>query len=281
MILLPVEDNHAVQNFDRIKIMTERFYGTAPYSVVVVHGGPGAPGEMMPVAKELSKSFGVIEQIQTADSVAGQVAELKQVIEEKADSPIVLVGWSWGAWLALITTSRNPELVRKLILVSSGPFEQRYAEGIMTTRLSRLENDEKLRTEDILGRLNNGEKVSGDEFSAFGELMSKTDSYDPLPNDNSNSLPPNPEIYEKVWKEAEELRKSGKLLESAANIKCPVIVIHGDYDPHPFEGVQEPLSKVLKDVKFVTLTNCGHTPWQEKQAKGKFFKILTEEIQSG
>ena len=27
-------------------------------------------------------------------------------------------------------------------------------------------------------------------------------------------------------------------------IKCPVVAIHGDYDPHLAEGVREPLSRV-------------------------------------
>jgi len=32
-----------------------RKYGNRPYEVALVHGGPGAAGEMAPVAKELSK----------------------------------------------------------------------------------------------------------------------------------------------------------------------------------------------------------------------------------
>lgn len=36
-----------------------RIYGKAPYSIVVIHGGPGAPGQVAPVARELSENFGV------------------------------------------------------------------------------------------------------------------------------------------------------------------------------------------------------------------------------
>jgi hypothetical protein len=52
-----------------------RKYGKSPYEVAVVHGGPGAPGEMAPVAKELSLLTGVLEPLQTADSLEGQVRE--------------------------------------------------------------------------------------------------------------------------------------------------------------------------------------------------------------
>ena len=62
-----------------------RIYGKPPFSVAVVHGGPGAPGEMKPVAEELSKNFGVIEPLQTASSVEGQIEELKKVIAKRKE----------------------------------------------------------------------------------------------------------------------------------------------------------------------------------------------------
>ena len=74
--------------------------------------------------------------------------------------------------------------------------------------------------------------------------------------------------------EAELLRRTGELLEMGRRISCPVVAIHGDWDPHPAEGVAEPLSSVLKSFEFILLANCGHTPWVEKMAKDKFYSIL-------
>ena len=39
------------------------------YKVALVHGGPGAPGSIAPVARELSKTCGVLEPLQTRASV--------------------------------------------------------------------------------------------------------------------------------------------------------------------------------------------------------------------
>ena len=36
-----------------------RMYGNKPYVVAVIHGGPGALGEMAPVARELSLNTGI------------------------------------------------------------------------------------------------------------------------------------------------------------------------------------------------------------------------------
>jgi pimeloyl-ACP methyl ester carboxylesterase len=86
------------------------------------------------------------------------------------------------------------------------------------------------------------------------------------------------DIFQRVWKDAGELRRSGKLLELGKHIKCPVAAIHGDYDPHPAEGVQKPLSAILKRFRFILLPNCGHKPWIERKAKEEFFRILEEEL---
>jgi pimeloyl-ACP methyl ester carboxylesterase len=84
--------------------------------------------------------------------------------------------------------------------------------------------------------------------------------------------------YQSVWAEAAAMRKSGELLAIASKIKCPVVAIHGDYDPHPLEGVKIPLAGNLKDFRVVLLNNCGHSPWKENYAKAEFFEILKNEL---
>ena len=253
-----------------------RKYGQKPFGIAVIHGGPGAPGEMAPVARELSKNMGVLEPLQTANSVDGQVLELKNVLEKHSNPPLILVGFSWGAWLSYIFTARYPLLVKKLILIGSGPFEDKYTVKIMETRLNHLNADDKKEALSLLSALDSG-TTKGNDFARFGELMGKADAFDSLPYD-SEVLPCSPNIYQQVWGEAVKLRSSGELLKLGASIQCPVVAIHGDYDPHPAAGVKEPLSRVLKDFRFILLENCGHCPWRERQAKQNFYDALRKEI---
>src|SRR5262245_32734300 len=104
-----------------------RMYGAAPFGVAVLHGGPGAPGTMAPVARELADERGVLEPLQTAASLQGQVDELRTVLEAHAALPATLIGSSWGAMLGFIFAAYHPAAVKKLILVGSGVYEQRYA----------------------------------------------------------------------------------------------------------------------------------------------------------
>ncbi len=54
----------------------------------------------------------------------------------------------------------------------------------------------------------------------------------------------------------------------------------GDYDPHPAEGVEQPLAAVLTDFRFILLRNWGHLPWLERETRDKFYEILTAELRS-
>ena len=65
--------------------------------MAVIHGGPGAAGEMAAVANELASNWGILEPLQTATSLQGQVEELKTVLEKNASLPVILIGFSWGA----------------------------------------------------------------------------------------------------------------------------------------------------------------------------------------
>jgi pimeloyl-ACP methyl ester carboxylesterase len=255
-----------------------RVYGNSPFKVAVIHGGPGAPGSMAPVALKLSTQQGVLEPLQTADSLDGQVLELKMVLEENANLPITLIGSSWGAWLSFILSARYPELVQKIILIGSGPFDEKYAADIMETRLSRL-NAEERKEVHFLTEILNG-PAAGDKnrtLARLGKLLIKADAFDPSTLD-TETIECRYDIHIGVWREASALRSSGKLLELGKQIKCPVVAVHGDYDPHPPEGVQRPLSATVEDFRFILITNCGHYPWIETGARERFFEILKENL---
>ena len=255
-----------------------RKYGKAPFSIAVVHGGPGAAREMALVARELSSGWGIMEPIQTAASLEGQVEELKTVLENNGHLPVTLAGFSWGAWLSFIVAAHYPAIIKKLILVGSGPYEEKYAARIQETRLSRLNEKEGAEFESAIGILNDpAAEDKNTALARLGALASKTDAYDPemdKPEENDCQA----DIFQGVWADAVELRSSGQLLELGKDIKCPVVAIHGDYDPHPAEGIQKPLSVILKSFRFILLKNCGHKPWIEHQARDEFFRMLKEEI---
>ena len=191
-----------------------------------------------------------------------------------------MIGWSWGAMLGFIFTAKYPRMVKKLILVGSAVFEQKYAEKIMEKRLNRLDKEERMEIQILAEDLNNPlikDKEKDILMSRFGKLLFKSDSYDPLPYKNE-VLEYQYHIFRNVWKDAEELRSSVDLLKMGEKIQCPVAAIHGEYDPHPYQGVLEPLSRIIKDFHFILLEKCGHYPWFEREASDKFYDILKKKL---
>ncbi len=244
-----------------------RQYGDTPARTVVLHGGPGGAGEIEPLARELGRrGYAVLEPFQTMHSVGEQVDELRSQIEEHCTSPVDLIGWSWGAWLGCLLAAQHGNLVRKLILVGSGPFEAQYSSAIRTTKNSRFTNKERAELKAI-------NLIGEDAVARFIELSDVADTYErdasPQPSVSFDRT-----IHAAVWPEADGMRRSGALLDAVTTIQCPVLAIHGDYDPRPSAGVEVPLKAALPTAQFVQLEQCGHKPWQEIHAKDAFYRLV-------
>lgn len=260
-----------------------RLYGNTPHNIAVIHGGPGAPGSVAAIARELSKkNYGIIEPIQTKRTLEGQVLELHEVLRNQGEGPTTLIGHSWGAWLAYIFATRFPTMVKKLILVSSGPFEDKFVNKLQENRLSRLTDEETEEFHFLLSNLNDTTGEDKDNYlSRLGEIVSKTDDYQviPIETDITDLIKTEGDTYSSVWNEATKMRASGELIELSKLIECPVLAIHGDYDPHPEEGVRIPLTENLDNFRFILLEKCGHSPWKEKYAKDRFYGIILNELE--
>ena len=248
-----------------------RRHGYSPFSTVVLHGGPGAPGSAQGLAAGLGTLCGVLEPFQTENTVEDLLSELTETLQRYADPPVTLIGHSWGAWLGFLFAARHPEAVHKLILVSSGPFEDRYVPLITKTRMERMGPEGRSLFHKIFES-----PLSDAQLKKIGALVAKADAFNPLPEEKGAE--PDAAQYQAVWGQAQALRTSGTLLGASKFIRCPVTAIHGAWDPHPAAGVKEPLEKALKDFHFFLLEKCGHEPWRERFARDAFFKILKTEV---
>lgn len=256
-----------------------RTYGSEPYDVVLLHGGPGGPGSLETISRRLSISFGIIEPLITSLSIKEQIEDLNSLIIHNSSKPMSFIGHSWGAWLCLLYASAFPDLVKKIIMIGAPPFEDKYVHKIEETRLSRLTENERKEFLLAENQLTDLHSQTGYLSSAFINLLTKTDVFEALPDETIDSKF-YPSVYERVWTEALQMRSSGKLIEVIKEIKCPVVAIHGDFDPHPAEGVKNPLTEILPNFRFNLIERCGHYPWKEKYGKDILYKIFYKEMGS-
>ncbi|MCK4749504.1 MAG: alpha/beta hydrolase, partial [Bacteroidales bacterium] len=181
-------------------------------------------------------------------------------------------------WLSLLLAGRYPDQVLKLILVASAPFEDYYVPGITKTRINRLDKEEGNMLSEQVKKIQQGEKETQNAiFCEIAGILKKADAYSPA-GDNNEHVNMDYSMYRSIWPEAEKLRSSGELLDMASEVRCPVLAIHGDHDPHPAEGVRIPLEGIIRDFRFILLPKCGHEPWTERYAEKKFIQLLEKEI---
>ena len=264
-----------------VRVPGLRRYGAPPFRVAVLHGGPGAPGYVAPVAARLADRRGVLEPLQLAPSVTGQLDELDALLAEgDAVEPVTLVGHSWGAVLGYLFAAHHPDRVRRLLLVASAPFDEAAGEATLATRLTRLDADDRQVAETARAVLADAGSSPAARAAAMAEvdrLFGRVDSWDPITLD-VGALTDRPDVYDAVWREVRAMRANGELVALGTRIRCPVLGIHGDYDPHPADGVRRPLAPVLADFRWVELAHCGHTPWLEREAAGPFFELVEAEL---
>lgn len=252
-----------------------RFYGNAPYRICLVHGGPGAIGSLKGFAKELSERSdkGVVEAIQSKYSIPELIEELHTQIQDNLSEGVTLIGHSWGAWLVILYAERYPEGIGSIVLVGCPPLEDKYVGEISSRRFGNLTEENRV----ILQRLID-QNATAEDFRRMPMILEKSDNYSliNLPDDSADSA--DNRMYNMVWKEAAQLRTEGILLDAFTKVKANLYLIQGAIDPHPFEGVIEPLKEIGRPCESYLLEKCGHSPYLEKYAREEFYHIIIDSI---
>lgn len=253
-----------------------RHYGTHGPKVLLLHGGPGAAGYLSPVAMQLKDSFQVIEPFQQRSrpgktlTVADHVSDLLDLVNDECpQEPPALVGHSWGAMLALAFAAAHPESAGPLVLIGCGSFDTAARERMNAVRRERLGPDLKER----MTRLEATVKDPDKRLAIFGRWMQEADSYD-LVIRRQETLEFDAAGHEQTWADMMRLQEEGVYPAAFAAIKGPVVMLYGNYDPHPGEMIFDGLRKYMPQLEYRQWEKCGHYPWLERAARDDFLAVL-------
>ncbi len=264
---------------DEQQLIPVKRYGPDGRSVVVVHGGPGAPGGASLLAQALADPLQVLEPWQRMSSdtpltVAQHIEDVANVIahEIPGESP-ALVGESWGAMLALAFTSEHPDRVSALVLVGCGTFDREARERLQSTLAERTteELQEQLaqlatRVPDENERAAQAHALSDHLYAysrAVGEPLAKIDL----------------KGHTESWSDMVRLQEAGLYPAAFRTITCPVLMLHGSYDPHPGGLIRDGLQQFIPHLEYTEFDRCGHAPWIEEHARRRFLSTLRSWLQ--
>jgi pimeloyl-ACP methyl ester carboxylesterase/GNAT superfamily N-acetyltransferase len=244
-------------------------------TVVLVHGGPGAPGSLAPLARDLARECRVVEPYQRRSggqplTVDRHVADLEEILNEScADARATVVGHSWGAMLALIHAAAHPGRIASLVLVGCGTFD-REARAEFQARLDRR-IDRALR--ERLERLEAEEPDPDARLARTANLLLPAYSRDPtvsrLEGERCDARG-----HRETWSSYLELEARGFVPAAFAAIDVPVLMLHGADDPHPGATIRGSLERHLPRIEYRELARCGHYPWIERAVRPELLEVL-------
>jgi proline iminopeptidase len=191
------------------------------------------------------------------------VEDLGAVVTEFGLEPLSIVGYSWGAMLALLYTieqRKNPHLVppARLALLSPAPLTLQYRRAFEAEFNRRQQVPEIQHSREALARSGLREKDPAAYRQRAFELSVAGYFADPSKARDLTPFRVVGRVQQSVWDSLENFDLIGDL----EGIKTPSIVIHGRDDPIPLASSVEASRAIGTDL--VVLDDCGHVPYVEQ-----------------
>jgi proline iminopeptidase len=243
--------------------------------LLVLHGGPGADHcYMLPQMLHLGERHDLLfydqrgggrSKSDTRDAITWRthVEDLRAVVTEFGLEPLSIVGYSWGAMLALLYTieqRRNPHLVppARLALMSPAPLTIKYRRAFEAEFNRRQVAPGIQQSREELAKSGLREKDAAAYRERAFELSVAGYFADPGKARDLTPFRVVGRVQQSVW----ESLGNYDLIGDLEGIKTPSIVIHGRDDPIPLASSVEASRAIGTDL--VVLDDCGHVPYVEQ-----------------
>jgi proline iminopeptidase len=194
------------------------------------------------------------------------VDDLGAIVAEFGLEPLSIVGYSWGAMLALLYTveqRRNPHLVppARLALINPAPLTREYRRQFESEFARRQQSPEIVRMREELSGSGLRERDPQAYRQRAFELSVAGYFSDPR---NARDLTPFRvvgRIQQSVWESLGDF----DLMSGLSGVNIPSVVVHGRDDPIPLASSVEASRALGTDL--VVLDDCGHVPYVEQPAR--------------
>jgi proline iminopeptidase len=266
--------------------------------VLFVHGGPGAPmPSAIPAFASLESTYrfiyydqrgcgrstrpidkfassNVYDNMQVLEKKLGlsaQIADIERIRRILGDDKIILVGHSFGSFLATLYAAEFPDHVKALVLVAPANtlVLPNPNDDFFQTVESLLPEESKKEYEDFLK-----------SYLAFGGIFSKNDAeltalntrfgkyYSTAAKAKGFAVPEGDATQTGGWMVQAMYFSMGLRHDYRAalkNIKVPALVLHGDKDIQS-ESASRAYTDLIPNAKFQVIKGAGHFPFVDVPA---------------
>jgi proline iminopeptidase len=187
-----------------------------------------------------------------------QVDDLAAVVAEWALLPPSVVGFSWGALLALLAAGTGAIHPRRLVLIDPAPTTRQYRaqfEVNMAARQRAVAPERLALQESGLSTKDpNAFRQRAFELSVAGYFANPARAHDLTPFRVMGR------IQQSVWESLNDY----DVRPALAGVRCPALVVHGREDPVPLQSSEDVAWEL--GAELVVIDDCGHVPFVEQPA---------------
>ncbi len=246
--------------------------------IVVLHGGPGAHHDyLLPQYDAFATGRrlryydqrGGGQSTVTRDVPVGwteHVADLEALLDYWQLDRAILLGYSWGALLAMLFTVKHPNRVERLALVAPAStnaadrslFNDRFNERMNRPEVLRAR--QKLKSSGLKDRDPDAYWKRAFELSVAGYFKDFERSPDLTPF----------RVTFRTQQEVWESLRDYDMRDDLSQVAVPTLVLHGVHDPIAIENARH--TAALLRAEFVEFEDSGHVPHVEE--RHKFVAVL-------
>lgn len=242
---------------------------------LVLHGGPGAHHDyLLPQFLRLAGSHRLVFYDQRGGGQsratgAGEVTwqqhvqDLAHVVRELHVEPLTIIGYSWGALLALLYTvesHRHPALPApaRLVLVDPAPLSRPYRQAF-EDEFARRQRSEAIRElrEDLAS---SGLRDSDPDAWRQRQFELGVAAYFARPQAAEELTPfrVTAKVQQSVWHSLGDF----DVIADLANLHVPAFFVYGRHDPIPLESTERAAGAMR--ARLLVLEASGHVPYVEQ-----------------
>lgn len=280
-------------------------------NVLVVHGGPGEPfSQPMSWLEPLTGNFrfhyydqrgcgastrpidsfdstNAYENMQRLDRALGlgaQIADIERIRQILGEEKLILIGHSWGGFLASLYAAEFPERVEALVLISPAnvlimPQPEADSDLFASVR-AQLPADERAAFDAFMEEyFDFGSLFSKSEADLiamnmkFGDFYLKTIAPDAATNpDASLPVQGRPGGW-MVWAQYLSMGQRHDYSQALTGVDIPVLVIHGADDLQS-ESASRLYSDAFPNSEFIVIQNASHFSFEEQPEQ--FAQVLAK-----
>lgn len=274
-------------------------------NVLIIHGGPGMPFlQPMSGLESLTGEFrfhyydqrgcgestrpidrfesqNMYENMTRLDRTLGlgaQIADIERIRQILGDEKLIIIGHSWGGFLASLYAAEFPEHVEALILISPAnmlvmPQPDEESDLFASVRAG-LPEDQRPEFDEFMKEYMNFNTLfqkSDADLVAMNEQFGK---YYVQVVDLPAQMPPQGRSGGwMVWAQYISMGQRHDYSSALKNVTAPVLVIHGADDLQS-ESASRMYEEVFLNAEFAVIENAGHFSFEEQP--DEFARIVSQ-----